>query len=151
MIPTLKKYANMFGIPVRTAIHIKLRQITQRMDDEDSLEYAMALCDLGDCLDELMFMEKRESFVVSDKYRDRVTDEMIEQAKAHPMSQLLALNNRNQCLAWCHADKRPSLHYNPTKNRCFCNVCGKVFNSIDVVMYHNDIPFLEAVRYLCQL
>ena len=146
----MKKYAKMFDIPLRTAIHIKLRQIVSRMDNEDSLEYAMALCDLGDCLDELLLLEKRESLVHINNYRETVTEEMKQQALDYPIERLLEFNSRNQTLAWCHNDKNPSLHLNKSKNRCFCNPCGKVFNAIDVARHVYGLKYYDAIRFLCK-
>jgi hypothetical protein len=146
----MKKYAKLFDIPLRTAIHIKLRQIVSRMDKEDSLEYAMALCDLGDCLDELLLLEKRESFVHINNYRDTVTEEMKQQALDHPIDRLLEFNNRNQTLAWCHKDSNPSLHWNPAKKKVFCNVCNKAFNAIDVARHVYGLKYYDAIRFLCK-
>lgn len=153
-ITELKRYARLFDIPLKTALNIKLRYSLEKLstEKEDGLEYALHLLDMSDCIDALLLETRRESSVFNNNYRDnRVTPEMIEQAKNYPMNQLLAFNSRNQYLAWCHDDKRPSLHYNKIKNRCFCNVCGKVFNSIDTVRHLNNLGFLEAVRYICAL
>ena len=150
-IKDLKKYARLFNIPLQTAIHIKLRWVLDRLDKEkDGLEYSLLLCDFSDCIDELTLLKSRESFALNNNYRETVTEEMKQQALDYPIERLLDFNSRNQTLAWCHNDKNPSLHLNKSKNRCFCNPCGKVFNAIDVAMKVFNLNFFDAIRYLCK-
>lgn len=47
-----------------------------------------------------------------------------------------------------HEDKRPSLHFNTAKNRYRCYVCGAYGRTIDLVMHHLNLSFVDACRWL---
>jgi len=47
-----------------------------------------------------------------------------------------------------HDDRHPSLHYNPRKNKAFCNVCGLALDAVGWVMAYRHLDFREAVREL---
>ena len=146
----LKKYARLFGIPFQTAIHIKLRWLLDRLGKEkDGLEYSLLLCDFSDCIDELTLLKSREMSALNNNFRDTVTEEMKQQALDYPIERLLEFNRRNQTLAWCHNDSRPSLHLNKSKNLCFCNPCCKVFNSIKIAQHIYGLKYHDAIRFLC--
>lgn len=55
---------------------------------------------------------------------------------------------RHVSLCPFHEDKRPSLHFNPAKNRYRCYVCGAYGRTIDLVMHHLNLSFVEACRWL---
>lgn len=47
-----------------------------------------------------------------------------------------------------HEDARPSLHFNPAKNRYRCYVCGAYGRSIDLVMSFLNLNFVDACKWL---
>ena len=79
--------------------------------------------------------------------KGEITAEMIQIACDVPIKSLFP-GEKDWVLAWCHADKTPSVHVNAVKNVCFCNPCGKVFRTIDVLMSRDGMKFTDAVRYL---
>jgi hypothetical protein len=76
-----------------------------------------------------------------------ITDEMVEIARNTPIKSLFS-DEKDWVLAWCHADKTPSVHVNSVKNVCFCNPCGKSFDPIAVLMSRDGMRFTDAVKYL---
>lgn len=81
-------------------------------------------------------------------YADRITDEDIARAKDYPVDQLITFT-KGKALAFCHPDKTPSLSHNRAKNFCHCFVCNKTFNAIDILIYRDNMPFIQAVKSLC--
>lgn len=47
-----------------------------------------------------------------------------------------------------HNDERPSLHFNPAKNRYRCYVCGAYGRTIDLVMHRLHLTFVDACKWL---
>jgi len=78
---------------------------------------------------------------------NQITDEMIAQARAYPVEQLVDFT-KGKAMAWCHEDKRPSLSWWKKGNSCTCFVCGKRFNPIDIMVERDNMSFVNAVKYL---
>lgn len=78
---------------------------------------------------------------------NRITDEDIARAKDYPVDQLVEFY-KGKAVAWCHADKSPSLHHNRKGNRAHCFPCGKSYNGIDILMTRDGMTFIEAVKFL---
>jgi DNA primase len=76
-----------------------------------------------------------------------ITSDMIEDATSYPIEKLLDLVH-GKALAFCHADKNPSLALNPSKNKCRCHVCGKSFSTIDILVQRDGFSFVDAVKEL---
>lgn len=55
---------------------------------------------------------------------------------------------RHASLCPFHEDQRPSLHFNPVKNRYRCYVCGAYGRTIDLVMNHLHLSFRDACKWL---
>ncbi len=81
------------------------------------------------------------------KFEGGITDDMIAQARAYPIDQLITFQ-RGAALAWCHDDKRPSLTHDRKRNRAKCWPCDKSFDSIAVLMDRDGMSFVDAVRAL---
>ena len=47
-----------------------------------------------------------------------------------------------------HDDQRPSLHFNTSKNRYRCYVCGAHGRTIDLVANHLNLKFADACKWL---
>jgi hypothetical protein len=78
--------------------------------------------------------------------KSKITDEMITIAKEYPIEELLEVK-RNFALCLWHDDHHPSLYVKSNFGYCF--VCGKVCDTIDLVMKRDGINFVEAVKVLC--
>ncbi len=91
--------------------------------------------------------EKRIRLLTSAKSRNGITDEMIQQAKQYPMSELLTTpirGNITNCIA--HEDTNPSM--NIKNNWAFCYTCKFKGDSISVYMHLNGVDFKTAVKNL---
>lgn len=74
-------------------------------------------------------------------------DERIELARQYPIEALVEFK-REWALAFCHADRNPSLKLYKASNTCHCFACNKSFNPIDVLMERDGMSFKEAVEWL---
>lgn len=81
------------------------------------------------------------------KKEEQITDTMIQAARDYPITQLIDFN-RGKALAFCHADKNPSLSYDSKRNKAHCFVCDKDYDSIAILMERDNITFPQAVRAL---
>ena len=55
---------------------------------------------------------------------------------------------RHIALCPFHEDKRPSFHFNPSKNRYRCYVCGAYGRTIGLVMNFLHLNFVNACKWL---
>ena len=76
-----------------------------------------------------------------------ITDEMIEQARQFPITNLIHFT-RGAALAFCHPDKKPSMTHFIKGNRAHCWPCGKSYDPIGVLMTRDGMNFKDAVRQL---
>ena len=75
----------------------------------------------------------------------------LEAAKSVPCESLLDFKRvgrhmKAKCL-W-HNDSDPSLTLYPEKNNCYCFVCGKYADAVDIVMARDNVDFKGAIKYL---
>lgn len=49
-----------------------------------------------------------------------------------------------------HADKSPSFYVSPAKNICKCFACGEGGTAVHFIMKHEQIGYLDALRYLAR-
>lgn len=49
-----------------------------------------------------------------------------------------------------HDDKTPSFYVSPSKGICKCFACGKGGNSVNFIMEHEQITYVEALKYLAR-
>lgn len=86
------------------------------------------------------------------KYGDKIlegkiTEEMIERAREHPLEDLIETNQKGFALCPFHKDKHPSLYCK--NNFYYCFSCGATGDVIDFVMKTQNLSFVAAVRKLC--
>ena len=74
-----------------------------------------------------------------------VTQDMIEQARSHPLEDLVDLT-RGKALCPFHDDHHPSMSIKNNRYRCWA--CGENGDVIDFVMKRDGLAFHEAVRRL---
>jgi len=158
----IRRTAEEMGVNVQHAVWCRLRYLRQRMiEAADDLEFWSSL----DCptapvyfdrtMDEFITMAKEaRTLTMSAKNpqreqecKDRITDEQIEVARQYPVTQLIDFQ-RGKSRAWCHEDRNPSLYPATRINKAVCPVCGKYFNSIDIVMELEGLNFVDAVLRL---
>ena len=71
----------------------------------------------------------------------------IERAKEVPITNFVKINAARKAKCFMHNERTPSLHvYKNNKFHCFS--CGQSGSVIDVIMIQQNIPFVEAVKYL---
>ena len=49
-----------------------------------------------------------------------------------------------------HDDRTPSFSVSPARNICKCFACGKGGNPVHFIMEHEQITYLEALKYLAK-
>ena len=49
-----------------------------------------------------------------------------------------------------HNDKTPSFYVSPAKGLCKCFACGKGGNAVHFIMEHEQMSYVEALKYLAE-
>ena len=131
------------------AAKIRIRYLLESIEDygETDVEHYWEL----EALDEIIYLLRNAVFEIKAPIQSRmqVTEEMIEQARMYPITNLVEFNN-GKCIAWCHDDKKPSMFHGWRKNLAICPVCDKKFGPIDVLIKRDGYKFYDAVRELCK-
>lgn len=83
----------------------------------------------------------------------RITDADIQHAREVPIASLISTNVRRTgrtFTAKCplHNERTPSFVIYPESNTCWCFGCQQGGDSIALAMLLNNLPFIEAVKYL---
>lgn len=81
------------------------------------------------------------------KKEGEVTEEMKDRAKAYPVTRLVEFT-KGRALAWCHADKRPSLYVASRINKVVCPVCDLKLDPIDILRTRDGMNYYDAIRSL---
>ena len=82
------------------------------------------------------------------RQQDRITPEMIEQARAYPFDQLMEFDRAGFAPCPWHEEKAASLHFNRKANRIHCFGCHKDLDTIAYLQDREGISFPEAIRRL---
>ncbi len=78
---------------------------------------------------------------------DRLTDEQIERARVHPISDLIEVrHNLARCISGTHQDKNPSMDCR--NNFAYCHACGFHADAIGVYQKLHGATFRDAVKIL---
>ena len=107
----------------------------------------LALFWAREALEEIAFLQAHADDTPRPPTRS-LTPAQIDQARQHPIEQLIPFNRHGRATAWCHEDEHPSLTWYRKKNRARCFACDLTFSPIDVRMFRDHLPFAEAVRSL---
>ena len=75
-------------------------------------------------------------------------DDALLKAKSVPCHELMEFNRAKKAQCLWHNDSDPSLTYYPVNNNCYCFVCGKFADSVDIVMAQQNIGIKEAIKFL---
>lgn len=79
--------------------------------------------------------------------KDKITDLMIEQARAYPIDRLIETKrNKARCINPDHDDQNPSMDVR--KNFAYCYSCGFSADAIKIYMTIHGCDFVEAVKAL---
>jgi len=79
------------------------------------------------------------------------SDDRLERAKSVDCTTLIEFNRRGRYpVAKCrwHDDHDPSLTYYARNNSCYCHVCGKYADAVDIVMVRDGVDFKSALKIL---
>ena len=76
-----------------------------------------------------------------------VTDDMIAAARNYPIENLIEFKG-GRWKAFCHDSDSFSVAKARTGNYIFCHVCGKTFDSIQVLIERDGYSFIDAVKQL---
>lgn len=79
------------------------------------------------------------------------SDDRLERAKSVDCTTLIEFNRRGRYpVAKCrwHDDHDPSLTYYARNNNCYCHVCGKYADAVDIVMVRDGVDFKQALKTL---
>ena len=150
---TLQKAAEETGISIESAIRIRIRYllalIEQWADYIDEKTDVMPESTSVDALNEIIrlkgFAHRLKKGI---KSKSQITDEMIEAARNYPIENVIEFDRTGKALAFCHADKSPSLSWNRKSNKARCFVCCKSFSALDTLIERDKMSFIDAVKSL---
>ncbi len=150
-IDSIKQNAVDFDISLDSAIKMRVRYLQSLlakwaafMDEQtDDIPESDVMAIIG----ELVSTRKYQEAMVKGVKLDGITDEMIQLARDYPIENLIEFQN-GKALAFCHADKSPSLMMDRKRNRCHCFCCDKDFNALDVLLERDGYDFVAAVKQL---
>ncbi len=149
----IKKHAEEFGIYLKAACEMRIRYLLQVIDLWPGyIENGGKVPELGEweAFDQLTAIKQFEARQKRPLREDRITEEMIQAAKDTPIESLITFDRTGKALAFCHADKSPSLSWNRKGNKAHCFPCGKSFNAVDVLIHRDGMTFIDAVKELAR-
>ena len=80
---------------------------------------------------------------------DRIELQKLRDLPIEGVAERLGLRvERHKSLCPFHEDSHPSLSYRVSKNTYRCFVCGASGGTIDLVMRHLHVDFMEACKWL---
>ena len=80
--------------------------------------------------------------------QDGITPEMIDRARAVPISNFVKVGRDGKMRCLKHNEKTPSMHIYKRKNNFYCFSCGFHGSVIDIIMEMQGLDFKGAVKYL---
>ena len=157
-VSQIQEKAEAFGVDMKTAITARLRylyQIKRGLEDkalaaardEDGVIIEAAFRFLAH-RDEISKEIKRTTEWWKKPPAGSINDDMIARAKEYPIEQLVEFDRAGKAMAWCHADKSPSMTWWKKGNRAKCWPCDKSYGPIDVLMERDGMSFVDAVKTL---
>lgn len=122
----------------------------QAADDFEARVWSEAMIEASCELQSIRVEQKRlKDWIEQSKSKPvQITDDMIQAAKDTPIETVVRFDRTGKALAFCHADKTPSLSWNRKGNRAHCFPCGRSFNAIDVLIARDGFSFIDAVKEL---
>ncbi|MDD3295571.1 MAG: CHC2 zinc finger domain-containing protein [Geobacteraceae bacterium] len=160
MVETIRRNAALFGIPMKTAVRMRLRFLKSRMVElqEEIAEYSVpgrqddvwAIYCVRDSQRELNPLEFEAKTLIrflrhGASEKTSLPKAMIAPAREYPFGKLLQFKGK---MTHCpfHDDRNPSMAL--YGNRVHCFVCNRSWDAIDFVMERQGLKFREAVRHL---
>jgi hypothetical protein len=147
----LEQLAKDFDISFSSACAMRIRYIFHVIDDLndylDEQTNIMPESTIVDLCIEICNIRIYQQAAKKGRLKQGITDADIEAAREYPVEQLIEFN-RGAALAFCHADKTPSLSLDRKRNRCHCFPCDKDFSAIDILIERDGLDFISAVKQL---
>jgi len=160
MVGTIRRNAELFGIPMKTAVRMRLRFLKSRMEElqEEIAEYsvpgrqddAWAIYCVRDSRRELNPLELEAKTLIrflrnGTSEKTNLSAAMIAAARKYPFRKLLQFKGKMTRCPF-HEDHNPSMAL--YGNRVHCFVCSRSWDAIEFVMEREGLDFREAVRHL---
>lgn len=145
---TTFRKAKEFSKNRKAAARIRIRYLDEWVSHYLQDDSPVAMFWACEALEEICYLTM-ESLYTPVETGTNITDDMIARAKGYPVEELIDFY-RGRAIAFCHADKRPSLYKgNKGDNKVVCPVCNKTFSSIDILVKRDGYSFVDAVKRLC--
>jgi hypothetical protein len=147
----IKRIADKNGISHITAMKARQIFITKELAKWDDYYHERSgyipEMTIDDGFDEIIKIQQAIKYIDSPPPTDEVTQEMIDQAKSVPVDKVVEFI-RGKALCFNHDDKTPSAYWAKKVNRLSCPVCGKMWDTIDIIEKRDGLDFISAVRKL---
>ena len=146
----LRAKADEFGIAYPAAVRMRVNYLAQQVCqccDWIAGDAEMPQVMYGEAIDEIITLK---GSLIRQNTGQQVTDEMIEQARAVKITDILEFNRAGKCrcIASDHEDKNASAYYGHRTNKLVCPVCDKKWDSIAIQMHFTGNTFHQAVKQL---
>jgi hypothetical protein len=156
--------AEVMEVDVRTAMTLRVKYLAEQRDKlmegieklEDDILFDESLNDVTRAflehrlVNERMDLSKINREIKSYTQLPRegeVTDDMIATARDYPVENIIEFKG-GRCKAFCHDSDSFSVAKARTGNYIFCHVCGKTFDSIQILIERDGYSFIDAVKQL---
>lgn len=137
-------------------LHALMQTAKQYLSVEDvKLEMELIAAQWGDYSFHTLFVEHKKSLTLptttGDARPKSQSDDRLERAKSVECTSLIEFKRKGRYpVAQCrwHDDHDPSLTYYARNNTCYCHVCGKYADAVDIVMVRDGVDFKTALKTL---
>lgn len=126
---------------------IRFRFLSEKAGNYLQFDHPVALFWAEEAIEEMEYLLDNMYYIPLEVDSNGVTDEMIDAARNHPITNLIDFS-RGNAVAFCHEDKRPSMFHAKRIGKAACPVCNKYFNAVDVLIERDGYSFIDAVRAL---
>lgn len=152
----IRKVSEEYGIPVRLAFWHRKRCLQTALDkmmesfdhQEDPILVHWMAQDIKKVKAEMLKLSEEIERIDRKFTPEQITDDMIERARNYPIERLVDFDRTGKSIAFCHADKTPSLSWWKKGNKATCFPCNKRFDTISLLMERDNFTFAEAVKRL---
>lgn len=146
---TTFRKARMLEVNCLAASRMRKRYLCDVLTDLVNDGSAVALFWLREVIEELEYLTANERFEpVINLDSNRITDAMIEYARALSVKEVVQFDRFGKAFAWCHFDKHPSLTFMSRNKVAWCPCCNVYYDAIKVLTTRDGLSFQDAVRRL---
>lgn len=135
-------------------LHALMQTARQYLSVEDvKVEMELIAAQWGDYSFHTLFVEHKKSpnLPTMEARPTSQSDDRLVRAKSVDCTTLIEFKRKGRYpVAKCrwHDDHDPSLTYYARNNSCYCHVCGKYADSVDIVMTRDGVDFKSALKVL---